>query len=126
MLCKYCELLYSLLPLAPTAPRNFTIETSLTPTVLIASWVAPRQANGVLRNFTVTCNGSREFSVEVPSGDPSVIQTNLTGLMAFTFYECSVMAATGAGTGPSSEIDVAMTAEDGKLSGISSSNILYR
>ena len=104
----------SLLSLVPTAPRNFTLETSPTPTILLASWVVPLRANGILSNYSIVCNDSKAFSVDAPSGNQTVIQTGLTGLTAFTFYECSVMASTGAGAGQSSETVVAMTAEDGK------------
>ncbi len=80
---------------------------------LVATWIVPRPPNGVLRNYTVVCNDTFEFLV-LASSETESVSTNLTGLTAFSVYECFVYATTDGGRSNSSELSVAMTAEDSK------------
>ena len=106
-----------LISAAPSSPVNFSLSTVPgNSAVLEARWEEPEVPNGILRNYTVVCNGTLEFQAEASSNDGSgVVQTSLTDLTAFTVYECIVYATTDGGRGNSSDPSVAMTAEDGEV-----------
>ncbi len=102
--------------LVPSAPPFFTLsEVEGVADMLMSAWSVPQPANGVLQNYTVTCSPSLPAPMVVPHNDSvSEYSVRLSGLMAFTNYSCSVMAATNAGTGNPSEVITARTAEAGK------------
>lgn len=118
-------------PSAPSAPRNFSLEpVSGGPRQLLANWTIPDPTNGIIFNYTVTCNESLVFSFDeagaaltgsgigpmVGSGNLYfMVSVLLEELTPFTTYECTVYAATGGGVGDASQPSVAMTVEDGKL-----------
>jgi len=102
-------------PAAPSPPINFSLSTVPgNSTVLEARWEEPEVPNGILRNYTVRCNDTLEFPVAT-ANSTDVVVTSLTGLTAFTVYECLVYATTDGGQGNSSESSVATTAEYGKV-----------
>ena len=97
---------------APSAPLNFSISTvNGSPEELEATWTSPDSANGVIRNYTVVCNGSVDPFVF----DGSEFSVRLTDLEPFTLYECSVFATTDAGMGDASLPSAARTDEAGKI-----------
>lgn len=88
---------------------------------LQARWFIPEEANGMILNYTVTCNGTvmstQMFDfvgsgIEIGSGS-NEISVILVGLVPFTVYGCSVSAATNGGIGTASDASVATTAQDG-------------
>ena len=72
--------------------------------------MAPETQNGMITGYSVYCNTS--VSPIVVSGDTRT--ENITGLLPFTYYECSVTANTSAGEGNPSDADTAQTVEDGE------------
>jgi len=99
---------------APPAPTNFTVSEVIgNSSVLMASWNVPAPSNGVLLNYTLSCNGivTGTFLHPMMSAEVSVM---VTGLSANTQYNCSVVARTNGGTGNASNTDSATTVEDGK------------
>ena len=95
---------------APSSPTNLNLSmVSGNSMVLTATWSVPDPANGVLLNYTITCNGS--ISVTFPA--PAVTVT-VAGLQPYTVYSCSVVARTNGGVGDASNTAEERTAEDGK------------
>jgi hypothetical protein len=98
---------------APSAPRGFSLSpVTSNPRALQANWTIPETPNGVIRNYTITCNNSETFTIGRFEDQIVTFILNMN-FDPFTVYECSVSAATNGGVGGSSEISVAMTAEDG-------------
>ena len=109
---------------APSAPPMFWLFTvDGNSTLLDASWNPPDPPNGIITAYTVYCNtssvqfypeqiptGNTVFTVEVLNGDTAAL---VSGLTAFTRYECSVTANTSAGEGESSNVQSARTYESG-------------
>ena len=103
-----------LLFLAPSAPRNFNLTNNGSADTLMASWDEPDPTNGIIRNFTIKCNGSEVILVlDSSSVDGTVL---LEDLMPFTNYVCVISANTSAGEGPDSASSDATTAEAGQTS----------
>ncbi len=100
----------------PPAPGDFRL--SLVPgeaTMLVARWLVPTPTNGVILNYTITCQPAVSVTLPAEVSPPgSEVTTNLTVLSAYTEYSCSVVARTNAGTGNSSNTDVERTDEAGK------------
>jgi hypothetical protein len=87
------------------------------PDTLMASWRAPEPTNGIISNYTIRCLdvGSNVMIDSFIITDVSTLSTTLGGLTAFTNYECTISASTGAGKGNSSDPQSASTDEDGGL-----------
>lgn len=89
----------------------------------------PSEANGIIRNYSIVCNDSVLDTVDTPSmtspDNQGGVQTNVTGLMAFTVYECVVFATTNGGRGPNSNTDIVTTAETGNYKLVDLLNIGY-
>jgi len=93
-------------------------------TTLSASWTQPTTLNGILTNYTVYCFISSEqfYSEQIPNEEqnftvfnttsPDTTEVVLTGLVAFTEYECYVTASTNGGESEPSNNDSARTDED--------------
>lgn len=98
----------------PSAPRNFTLlQVPGSPTSLSASWMEPDPANGIISNYSISCNAPSLMSaLFIFNG--SVMSATLENLTPFMTYTCTISAVTGAGTGNDSEPQSAMTDEDGK------------
>ena len=76
--------------------------------VLIATWSVPDPANGVLLNYTITCNGSTSETF------PAITVTvTVAGLQPYTVYSCSVVAMTIGGVGDAFNTAEERTSEDG-------------
>ena len=93
-------------------PQNFN-GVSTNPTMLTLSWELPEQStrNGMIIRYNYMCEN-------VHSGPQMTmgLTADVTGLVAFTNYTCSVNAATVNGTGPPATI-TRTTAEDSRLLG---------
>ena len=85
-------------------------------TTLLASWMEPETTNGIISNYTISCNttDSDIMMLEPLTVDESTLTTILEGLTPFTGYTCTISASTGAGEGDSSGPQMASTDEDGK------------
>ena len=93
-------------------------------TTLNASWTQPSTLNGILTIYTVYCRISSEqfYSEQIPDEEqnftifnttsPDTTEVVLTGLEAFTVYECYVTASTNGGESQPSNNDSARTDED--------------
>ena len=91
-------------------------------TTLSASWTQPSALNGILTIYTVYCRISSEqfYSEQIPDEEqnftvttsPNTTEVVLTGLKAFTAYECYVTASTNGGESEPSNSDSATTDED--------------
>ena len=72
--------------------------------------------NGMVQNYTVTCNNSGTFTFDVTTQDEQIsvtLDANFN-FVPFTTYECTVSATTNGGVGNASEPSVATTEQDGK------------
>ena len=87
-------------------------------TTLMATWLTPEPANGVISSYTIACN-SIEDPVLMVRFDISAFNTStlLTGLQPFTEYQCVISASTGAGEGTASAPQTATTDEAGENDG---------
>ena len=114
-----------LFSLAPTPPIGFTLEqVPGSPTTLMASWDQPSTLNGELTSYSVSCRvASQQFYPEQEPDteemftlrttvDQDTISTILTGLIAFTRYDCYVTASTNGGESQPSNNETARTDED--------------
>ena len=86
------------------------------PQTLMASWMEPAPANGVISNYTIRCTNTISTMARDPQviTDVSALSATLDGLTPFTMYKCTISASTGAGEGASSGPQSATTDEDGK------------
>ena len=103
--------------LVPSAPRGFTLTTMVdrSPDTLLASWMVPEPANGIIIQFNINCTPSLPFQpLNFTMNNDSVFSTTLRNLSAFTTYTCFITASTSVGEGPPSNSDTAMTDEDGE------------
>ena len=82
------------------------------PRQLEASWTVPDPVNGVIQNYTISCNGSITFDVEDNLDSETVSFTLMNELEPFTTYECSVFATTNGGQGMATDTVAATTTED--------------
>ena len=81
--------------------------------VLMATWSVPDPANGVLLNYSITCNDSISETFPAPSL-VTTVNVTVAGLQPYTVYSCSVVARTNGGVGNASNTAEERTAEDGK------------
>ena len=72
--------------------------------------------NGMIQNYTVTCNNSETFTfVEATQDEQISVTLNASfNFDPFTTYECTVSATTNGGVGNASEPSVATTEQDGR------------
>ena len=84
------------------------------PNTLTASWMEPNPTNGIISGYTITCTGPSGM-LEMFSFDASARNGNLEDLTPDSTYNCTISATTGAGTGSSSDPQIAVTGEDGKF-----------
>ena len=72
--------------------------------------------NGLIQNYTVTCNNSGTFTFDVTTQDEQISVTLDANFNfdPFTTYECTVSATTNGGVGNDSEPSVATTEQDGR------------
>ena len=105
----------SSIPPAPTAPRLFSVTTVDGMSMqLRATWMEPSPTNGMITFYSVFCRESGTMDVYfVTTSESTSVQ--IQGLTPFTTYECFATANTSAGEGERSNIDTAITAEDGEL-----------
>ena len=106
------------LNVVPTAPRNFSLtRVDGDPNALMASWMAPDPAHGVLSAYTIRCNvpGPPSVVIDPFTFDDAVSEGTLPGLTPYTEYSCVISATTGAGEGDQSDPEMARTDEGGKL-----------
>ena len=104
---------------APTPPLNFTLIQSSSPLSLEASWVEPATLNGVLANYTITCQvSSTQFYSQqimgsrlVDTVSPTNTTATITDLNPFTTYDCYVTASTGGGESSPSNTESNTTSE---------------
>ena len=97
--------------LAPSVPRNFDLSpVTDAPRSLRADWVEPETPNGMIQNYTITCNNSNTFTV----GGQLITFVLVGNFEPFMVYECSVFASTNGGVGNASEPAVARTEQDGE------------
>jgi hypothetical protein len=85
------------------------------PDTLTASWMVPDPTNGIIDRYTIRCNPTNSNLMLDPlivTGN-SMFSATLSHLTAFTGYECTISASTGAGEGNSSDPRNATTDEDG-------------
>jgi len=96
-------------PTAPSAPRDFTLSRiDGSSRSLSSSWSVPAFANGIIINYTISCNTTEAGTVTLMIG-PSTLSTTLTGLQPYTEYTCTVSALTSAGVGNASDPQMART-----------------
>ena len=104
---------------APTPPLNFTLIQSSSSSSLEASWVEPATLNGVLANYTITCQvSSTQFYSQqimgsrlVDTVSPTSTTATITDLNPFTTYDCYVTASTGGGESSPSNTESNTTSE---------------
>ena len=104
---------------APTPPLNFTLIQSSSSSSLEASWVEPATLNGVLANYTITCQvSSTQFYSQqimgsrlVDTVSPTNTTATITDLNPFTTYDCYVTASTGGGESSPSNTESNTTSE---------------
>jgi uracil phosphoribosyltransferase len=90
------------------------------PDTLMASWMTPDTTNGIIGRYIIRCNQTNS-QTSIMLLDPLIVtgnttfSTTLSSLTAFTDYECTISASTGAGEGNSSDPQNATTDEAGKL-----------
>ena len=112
-------LLYLLL--APSGTPTLLTTTSLSPSVVLATWYEPlySEQNGVLTKYRVTWKGLERDrvvrSVDIPVNSSSNTSYALTGLDAHTSYVVNVSSFTSVGSGPISSREVT-TLEDSECS----------
>ena len=105
----------SLLRLTSTAPSgpplHFTIEAAGT-TVLEFSWSPPaeEERNGVITGYTLSCQPPAD---QLPAVFSDAGEYILDGFIAGTEYNCSVVASTSVGSGPSTST-MGSTEDDSK------------
>lgn len=83
------------------------------PHSLSASWVIPDPTNGIISGYTIYCATLSGQILEPFNIGPEDTTAVLDGLTAYTEYDCSISAITGAGEGNLSDPHMATTAEDG-------------
>ena len=108
----------------PSPPQMFALVTSSS-TSLTASWQLPDAANGIIRNYTVYCRTSQsqyypeqrptESTFTPRSTTTGDVTADITGLTAFTNYECYATANTSVGEGTASNTVMIRTNEAGEL-----------
>ena len=96
-----------LFPVPSDAPSVATSET--TASTILITWEAPIIPNGVILSYTVSYNLTSE-NITVVVNASSSIQLTITGLDAYTYYECRITAETKAGSGPVVSV-IILTAE---------------
>ena len=89
------------------APTVATSET--TASTILITWEAPVIPNGILLSYTVSYNLTSE-NVTLNVNASSSTQLTITGLDAYTYYECRITAETKAGSGPAISV-IIRTAE---------------
>jgi hypothetical protein len=102
--------------IVPSAPREFMLlMVEGSSSTLMASWMAPDPTNGIIARYTIRCNQTNPNMMLEPMvvTDVSTFSATLRGLTAFTDYECTISASTGAGEGNSSDPQNATTNEAG-------------
>lgn len=121
----------------PSSPRMFELVAS-SPTSLTATWLSPDPANGDITAYTVYCRTAQEqyypeqqptsnnaFTLRVTT-DGNAATTEVTGLNAFTNYECYMTANTSVGEGNMTSMESARTEEDGRCMQVIPSMISYQ
>ena len=96
----------------PSAPLNFDLRQS-TSSSLLASWDVPATRNGIIQGYTVSCNATPMATPITFDAPSDTLVLNLTSLLPFTNYTCSVTANTSAGAGLASNLDLERTNEGG-------------
>ena len=120
----YCSFILSMS--APPPPENLTLfPLSDDPSALYATWSPPgAPCNVTITNYLVYCNVSlnQVYPEQVVGPNTPTVRTivnttklaaTLSGLKAFTQYDCYVTANTSVGEGIFSAIATARTAEGG-------------
>ena len=100
---------------APTAPPSSFTTTYIGPRNVTLSWNPPQEGdrNGIIMSYTITCSDFDD--VQVGASTTISLTTTLADLAPYSFYSCSITAATtGGGEGPASVLNFT-TAVDGKL-----------
>ena len=103
-------------------PLNFQL-SAVSSSVLMATWTPPSTPNGNVTGYTVYCIVSLDqtYTEQVPTGASTYTVFNVTsqtsaylsGLLPFTFYQCSVTANTSVGEGNFSISNTSQTNEAG-------------
>ena len=85
-----------------------------TASTVFIMWEAPTVPNGVIVSYTVSYNlTSRNVTVVVDASFGT--QYTISGLDAYTYYECLITAETKVGSGPAGSV-IIRTAESSKYS----------
>ena len=117
--CNISSVFFS--PTVPSMPLNFQL-SSVSSSVIMGTWTLPSQPNGIVIGYTVYCKKSliQTYLEQVPVGSSNytILSTSqmffmLSGLEAFTSYQCYVTANTSAGEGSPSNISTSQTNQTG-------------
>ena len=110
---------------APPPPGNFTLSPlSDDPSALCVTWSPPQASfNFTIINYWIYCNATLTLlypeqvvgpNLHTTTVNATILAVTMTGLKAFTQYDCYVTANTSVGEGIPSAFLTARTAEGGK------------
>ena len=101
-------LFYGLLSTAPSSTVILLSAGTVTAKSIIVQWeeVPCLHRNGEITGYTVVARTSGEDERVVNVNDGNARSATVSGLTPSTQYTVSVAAVNGAGTGPTSEIDI--------------------
>ena len=86
----------------PGDAPTFATSESTTSTILLI-WKAPKLPNGIIISYTLSHNLT-SGNITAMINASSRLQHTITGLDAYTYYECTITAETKVGSGPAASI----------------------